>query len=442
MDERIIVSFTTWKPRMKNIPAVLDSIFAQTLPPHLVVLNLDREEFLPEDIKEYLAIHNVEINLMDNLKVYKKLIPTLKKYPEACVISIDDDWIYPNGMIADFMETHRKFPDSPISGNKVTINGMACHCGCASLTKAEYFGKWLDCIDERVMHSCESDDLTYTYFMARNGRKYARTEGTYYENMKSLSNEVSYSESIKTDLDDTWNYLQARFGLIENPALLVHMHINHPYLVPVYLETIKSICDCKYDLHVTYSEDDVEIEAIREVRPDAVLRKVEYSEDGMKPFLDVIDSHPGYDYALKLTTWSRHHFPFTNSLNLSGYTLIKAMMNVFLSSTAQFRKVLKLFRNHPHTDVICGIEGYKVFDSLRGRTFAECCPVSIFMCRTDKAHELVESKSNPFRVKLMTGMKNSFFKKFIHYLFTIERNQNGPGKIVTILSFPLTIKNK
>ncbi|MCQ2154827.1 MAG: hypothetical protein MJY55_03315 [Bacteroidales bacterium] len=442
MDERIIVSFTTWKPRMKNIPAVLDSIFAQTLPPDLVVLNLDREEVLPEDIREYLAGHNVEINLMDNLKVYKKLIPTLRKYPEACVISIDDDWIYPDGMIADFMETHRKFPDSPISGNKVTIYGLACHCGCASLTKAEYFGKWLDCIDERVMRSCASDDLTYTYFIARNGRKYARTEGTYYENMESLSSEASYTNTMTADLFDSWDYLQARFGHIGEPTLMVYMHINHPYLVPAYLEAIKSICDCTYDLYVTYSEDNAEIEAIRDTHPDAVLRKVEYSEDGMTPFLDAIDCHPGYDYALKLTTWSSHNFPFTNSLNLSGYALTKAMMDVFLSSTAQFRKILKHFRNHPDTDVICGVEGYKVFDSLRGRTFAGCCPVSIFMCRTGKAHNLVESSSDPVRVKLMTGMKNSFFKKFIHYLFTIERNQNGPGKIVTILSFPITIRKK
>lgn len=439
MDEKIIVSLTTWKPRMKNIPTVLDSIFSQTLSPDLVILNLDRKDVLPEDIKEYLATHNVEINLMDNLKVYKKLVPTLRKYPEACVISIDDDWIYPDGMIADFMETHKKKPDSPISGNKVTLNGLACHCGCASLTKAEYFGKWLDCIDERVMRSCASDDLTYTYFIAKNGKTYARTEGTYYENMKSLSDDVSYSESIKADLDDTWNYLQARFGRIENPALLVHMHINHPYLIPAYLETTKSICDCKYNLHITYSEDDIEIEAIKDACPDAVLRKVEYSEDGMKAFLDAIDSHPGYDYALKLTTWSSHHFPFTNSLNLSGNDLTKAMMDVFLSSTAQFRKILKHFRNHPHTDVICGIEGYKVFDRMRGKTFAACCPVSIFMCRTSKAHKLVESQSNTVKVKLMTGMKNSFFKKFIHYFFSIERNQNGPGKIVTILSIPITI---
>lgn len=434
MEERIIVTLTTWAPRMRNIPAVLDSIFAQTLPPDLVVLNLDRDDEIPSDVKDYLDVHNVEINLMDNLKVYKKLVPTLRKYPDACVISIDDDWLYPEGMIADFMDVHRRFPDSPVSGNKVSLYGLACHCGCASLTKAEYFGEWLDCIDGRVMECCASDDLAYTYFLARNGKHYERTAGEYYENMESLEERQPYSDSLTADLDETWNYLQARFGHLGEPKLMVHMHINHPRSAPVYMEALKSVCGCSYDLYVTYGEENAEIESIAAACPEAKLQKVEYSENGWKPFLDILDSGRGYDYALKLTTWNSHRYPFTNSLNLPGHVLTKAMMDVFLDSTAAFRKALGHFRTHPRTDVICGIEGYRLSDGLRGKTFAECCPVSIFLCRADKAHSLESGGTGLRGVKLMTGMKNSFFKKLIHYLFTIERNQNGPGKILTVLS--------
>ena len=81
MTERIIVSLTTWSKRIGNIPVVLDTIFNQTVQPDLVVLNLAHDEIIPEDVKHYINSHNIEINRVKDTKVYKKLIPTLKKYP-------------------------------------------------------------------------------------------------------------------------------------------------------------------------------------------------------------------------------------------------------------------------------------------------------------------------------------------------------------------------
>ena len=61
MLEKIIISFTSWAPRFKNIPRVLDSIYAQTLLPDKVVFNLSKGDTLPESILQYLENHNVEI---------------------------------------------------------------------------------------------------------------------------------------------------------------------------------------------------------------------------------------------------------------------------------------------------------------------------------------------------------------------------------------------
>lgn len=439
MGEEIIVTLTTWKPRMRNIPLVLDSIFSQTMPPDLVVLNLAYDEIIPEDINNYLDQHKVEVNRMDNLKVYKKLIPTLRKYPDACVISIDDDWIYPAGMIEDFMLAHKKYPDSPISGNKVILNGLPCHCGCASLTKAEYFGKYLDCIDDRVIHCCASDDLTYTYFMAKNGRKYERTSGTYFDNMEGLCDESSYSNAMTADLDDTWDYLQTRFGAIDEPKVLVHLHINQPYCTPVYMAALKNLCGCSYKIFVTYTQEDAEIDELRKKSPEISVEQVEYSEDGMAPFLNLVQRHPKYEFALKLVTWKSHSMPFNNSLNLSGHSLTKAMTGVFLSSNGQFVTMLNYFKRHPKTKIICGIEGYSLCRHIKGKSFIECCPPAIFMCRTKDALSLTEKSLKCTELHLETGLKDHCFKKFIHYLFTIERNQNGEGKIITILSFSLKV---
>lgn len=214
MKERIIVSMTSYGPRLANIPGVLNSIYAQTRQPDLVVLNLAYDEKLPDDVQKYIEEHCVEINRVPDTKVYKKLIPTLKKYPEDCIITIDDDFLYPQGMIEEFMSVHFKYPGFPISGNSAVLWGFQCHCGCASLTKAEYIGEYLDYIDEEVIRNCASDDIVYTYFSNRNGRPYLRTTGQYGANMTPFNEGVGYSEGVEAvnGITNTYRYLTDRFG--------------------------------------------------------------------------------------------------------------------------------------------------------------------------------------------------------------------------------------
>lgn len=217
MPERIIVSLTTWSARVDNVPAVLDTIFAQTLPPDLVVLNVAYDLEIPQTVQDYLDQHHVEIYRCPDTKVYKKLIHTLKRYPDDCVISIDDDWLYPEGMIEDFVDVHKKYPDYPISGNKVVFCGMQCHCGCASLTKAEYFGDYLCKIDGDVIDNCPSDDLVYTYFAYKNGHPYMRSCYEYFVNMESFnaSESYTYNHDVVSSLDKTYRYLVEKYGMLD-----------------------------------------------------------------------------------------------------------------------------------------------------------------------------------------------------------------------------------
>lgn len=216
--EMIIVSLTSYYKRIHNIPAVLDTIFNQTLIPDLVVLNLAFQEIIPEDVQQYIVSHNIEVNRVPDTKVYKKLIPTLKKYPDACVISIDDDWLYPDFMIADFMEVHSKYPDNPISGNKQIHYEMQCHCGCASLTKSSFFGKYLDLVDAEVITNCPSDDITYTFIANKTGHPYVRTNDIYFTNMSPFQEGDGYSkfDENKGAVTKSFQYLIKRFGMLEN----------------------------------------------------------------------------------------------------------------------------------------------------------------------------------------------------------------------------------
>ena len=67
--ERIIVTLTSYKPRLANLPTVLDTIFAQTLPPDIIVLNLAYDEVLPIDVSEYLETHNVDVLRVADTKI-------------------------------------------------------------------------------------------------------------------------------------------------------------------------------------------------------------------------------------------------------------------------------------------------------------------------------------------------------------------------------------
>lgn len=234
--EKIVVSLTSWTPRLCNLPIVLSSIFEQTLSPDIVVLNLSEGEVLPRDIEVFLLNHQVTINFVPNTKVYKKLIPTLIKYPNDCVIVIDDDWIYPAQMIQEFIEMHAKYPDNPISGKKEICGGIPMHCGCASLTKASFFDD-LSLIDEQIMNKCKSDDMVYSYFASKSGHPYVWTNREYYLNMTPYNSNNAYTEdpfSFQNEDVETLNYLTRRFGKISS---LIDSYVHDP-IVSSILQSI------------------------------------------------------------------------------------------------------------------------------------------------------------------------------------------------------------
>lgn len=231
--EKIIVTLTSYHKRIDNIPSVLDTIFSQTLMPDLVVINLAFNEPIPERVQSYIDSHEIEVNRVPDTKVYKKLIPTLKKYPNDCIIAIDDDFLYPQGMIEDFVSIHRLYPFFPISGSTFVDFGVQCHCGCASLTKAEFFGEYLDYIDNEIINNCPSDDIVYTFFSNMNNHPYIRTKGTYFMNLTPFNSCDSYSDNYVREMGiyESFKYLENRFGKLplsflfydeENGSLIIN----------------------------------------------------------------------------------------------------------------------------------------------------------------------------------------------------------------------------
>ena len=193
-EEKIIISMTSWVKRINNVPLVIDSILKNTVQPDKIVLNLSIEEFpnlendLPDVVVKLEDDGVLEIGWQKgNTKAFKKIIPTMQKYPNDVIISIDDDFIYPIDFIQRFIKIHEKYPDSPLSGNTVGLFGAKMHCGCASLVKSKFYGKYIEILfDENVAH-IGTDDVFYTICAALSGYYYKYVGKEFFYNMQSVN---------------------------------------------------------------------------------------------------------------------------------------------------------------------------------------------------------------------------------------------------------------
>lgn len=123
----LIVSLTSYSKRIHDLHLVIESIAQQTLKPNRLVLWLDEKEFtldtIPLILKKQME-RGLEIKFCPNYRSYKKLIPTLQNYPDANIITIDDDILYPYDMVELLYNEHLRFPDCVIGHrtHQITFN--------------------------------------------------------------------------------------------------------------------------------------------------------------------------------------------------------------------------------------------------------------------------------------------------------------------------------
>ena len=124
-DAEVIVSLTTYNKRIHDVHLVVESIAQQTLKPNRLILWLDEDEFTLETIP--LVLHKqiargLEVRFCPNYKSYKKLIPTLKLFPNSNITTIDDDILYPHDMVEMLTIEHKSNPTTIIGHRAHKIN--------------------------------------------------------------------------------------------------------------------------------------------------------------------------------------------------------------------------------------------------------------------------------------------------------------------------------
>jgi hypothetical protein len=114
----LIVSLTTYGKRIFDMFLVIESIAKQTVKPSKVILWLDENEFDSENIPLILKkqqVRGLEIKFCENIKSYKKLIPTILMHPNSQILTLDDDIIYPYDLIECMLKDSEKNPNCIIA---------------------------------------------------------------------------------------------------------------------------------------------------------------------------------------------------------------------------------------------------------------------------------------------------------------------------------------
>lgn len=109
--EKIIVSLTTFPERINKVHLTIEQLLTQTMKPDKLILWLAEEQFpneekdLPESLLR-LKEYGLTISWCEDLKSYKKLLPTLKEYPNDIIITYDDDIYYNEDSIENLYKAH------------------------------------------------------------------------------------------------------------------------------------------------------------------------------------------------------------------------------------------------------------------------------------------------------------------------------------------------
>ncbi len=106
--EEVIVSFTSFPLRISYVCWTLLSLFKQSVLPSKIILNLSLQDFpdkqIPESITKFQR-YGLEIFWCDdNTLSFKKIIPTLQRYPQAIIITCDDDMYYHHQWLQTLLE--------------------------------------------------------------------------------------------------------------------------------------------------------------------------------------------------------------------------------------------------------------------------------------------------------------------------------------------------
>jgi hypothetical protein len=138
-EQELIVSLTTIPERIGKVHLCIETLLRQSVQPDRVILWLSEsnepgrplvtDDALPSKLRR-LQERGLEIRWCKDIRSYRKIIPTLRIFPEAIVVTSDDDVYYPRRWLEQLYGAYLKEP-------------RLLHCHRAHLVKYDAEGRAL-----------------------------------------------------------------------------------------------------------------------------------------------------------------------------------------------------------------------------------------------------------------------------------------------------------
>ena len=110
---QVIVSMTSFTKRFTTIHICLKSLLNQSVKADKIIVWLGPDVQKYDITKEMLALeeYGVEYKFVSlDLKPHKKYYYAMQQYPDAIIITVDDDVVYAKDTLESLLKTHQKYP--------------------------------------------------------------------------------------------------------------------------------------------------------------------------------------------------------------------------------------------------------------------------------------------------------------------------------------------
>lgn len=114
-ESELVVSLTTFGKRIYDVYLAIESIMQGSIKPNRIILWLSEEEFKGKPLPRTLELQRkrgLQVEYCEDIRSYKKLIPTLKLYPDSCIVTIDDDVMCEFDVVERLLNSHLNHPNA------------------------------------------------------------------------------------------------------------------------------------------------------------------------------------------------------------------------------------------------------------------------------------------------------------------------------------------
>lgn len=126
--KQVIVSMTSFPAAIPYAQKAVESILNGSVLPDKIILYLTFSQFgekgIPQELLNLSQINpKFEIRNYDkDIRSYRKLIPALADFPDAIIVTVDDDVAYNKNMLRELLQLHMQYPNAILAHRAKLMN--------------------------------------------------------------------------------------------------------------------------------------------------------------------------------------------------------------------------------------------------------------------------------------------------------------------------------